>query len=70
MTFVHKDGLETTVQNVQQTLDLQGNVTDVYWDGLETTVRSVILDSAQKATALNVSRMGNGLGHMAKTTRP
>ena len=70
MTDVRKDGLETTVQNVLPTLDLLGNVTDVYSDGLGTTVTCVILDSAQRATALNVSRMVNGLEHMVITKRP
>ena len=58
---VWEHGLERTVASVLQTLDLQDSVICVYLDGLDQSVTIVKdLVSAQRATALNVSRMVPG----------
>ena len=58
---VPKDGLEETVTSVMLTLDLQGNVTPALLDGLDSSVTIVDSVSSLRVTALNVSRMADGL---------
>ena len=73
VTPVLRDGLARIALNVQPTLHIQDGVTRVFLDGRERCVTSALRvgldrvatlvtdsDSAQKATALNVSRMATG----------
>ena len=65
MTHVLRDGEEKTVTDVIEDELERTALRDVLWDGEETTVKYVSSDSTQQLTALNVSRMADGLDNIS-----